>query len=383
MRHPSTAALAALLLLGAGSALAQPARVTPEVSDVATLPPPNSHRLWLQDMFTDASTQVIDADTGALKATIATSSLSSLAAGPGQRTIYVAESLWTHGNRGQRQDMITVYNGRTLKLEEEIPLPSRALVASGAALFTLNASGTRGYVYAMQPASSVVVVDLAAGKVLRTVDIPGCARAIPWGEDGFSSLCGDGSLATVVTSGAPSLTRTTPFFDAEHDPVFEESPADPATSRAWFVTYSGVVHAAVLGATPKLDAAWSLQEAAGLSRAGLANGDLAWRPGGSMPMALHAASGRMFVLMHTGEHWTHKKAGQELWVVDLGARRVLRRVPLEDPSRSIAVSQGEHPLVYVVNEKGDVAIRDGDDPRLKTLRLVEDAGHVMPIAPAM
>jgi methylamine dehydrogenase heavy chain len=375
------AATALLWSLGAAAQAQAPASpAMPEVSDVATLPPAGPHRLWLEDAFTGAA-QVIDGDTGALKATIPGASLSSYAAGPDQRTVYVAESIWSLGNRGQRQDMVSVYDGLTLKLQGEIPIPSRAYVASNGQLFALNHDGSRGYVYSMQPASGVVVIDLAARKVLRTVDTPGCALAFPWGADGVSALCGDGSLATVTTGEKPSLTRSQPFFDAERDPVFEQSPTDPATGRTFFVTYSGVVHPVELGPTPRFEPSWSLQAAAGLQPAGTQYGDLAWRPGGYQPMALQRSSGRLFVLMHTGEHWTHKKAGEELWVVDTAAHKVLRRLPLKDPSIGVAVSQDEHAQVYLVDEKGNLSIRDAGT--LEELRSVEDVGRAIPVSPTL
>jgi methylamine dehydrogenase heavy chain len=361
------------------AAAAAAAAVTPEVSDVATLPPAGPHRLWLEDPF-GGSVQVIDGDTGSVLATIAGASLSSYAADASQRTVYVAESIWSKGNRGVRQDMVTVYDGASLKPQAEIPLPSRAYVANTPALFALSPGGARAYVYNMQPASSMVVVDLAGRRVLRTVDTPGCALAFVWGDDGFSSLCGDGSLATVTTGGAkPTLTRSAPFFDAERDPVFEQSPSDSATGQSLFVTYSGMIHPVRLGMTPRFAAPWSLQEAGGLAAASLADGSLAWRPGGHTPMALHRSTGKLYVLMHPGEPWSQQKAGTELWVVDTQLRKVVRRMELQSPAEAVAISQDAQPLLYLIDEKHGLSIRDAGT--LNELRSVEDVGRVIPYAP--
>jgi len=385
----SLVGLAALAL--AGSALAQPAQpakppaapasVAPETSDVATLPPAGPHRLWLENLF-DGSVQIIDGDTGDLQATVQGASLSSYAASPGERAIYVAESIWSLGNRGQRQDMITVYDGTTLGLQSEIPLPSRAFIVPTPQTFALSADGARAYVYSMQPASSVVVVDLPGRKVLRTVDTPGCALSFPFGADSFASLCGDGSLATVTTGGAkPTLVRSAPFFDAERDPVFEQSPTDSAAGHSFFITYSGVVHPVRLGPKPEFEAPWSLQQAAGLAPASLENGALAWRPGGRSPVALHRATGTLYVLMHAGEHWSQGKPGTELWVVDTHLRKVVRRMELDGPVTGVAVSQDAHPLVYLLDEKQTLSIRGADT--LEELRKIEDVDAVIPFAPAM
>jgi methylamine dehydrogenase heavy chain len=355
------------------------ASTTPEVSDVATLPPAGPHRVWLEEPFS-GSVQIIDGDTGVLQATIPAASLSSYAADTGQKTVYVAESIWSKGNRGTRQDMVTVYDGLTLKLQTEIPLPSRAYIVNSPALFALSPDGGRAYVYSMQPAASMVVIDTAQRKVLKTVDTPGCALAFVWGPDGFSSLCGDGSLATVATGGArPTLTRSAPFFDAEHDPVFEESPEDSASGHALFVTYSGIVHPVTLGPKPVFDTPWSLQAVAGLGPASIADGALAWRPGGRTPMAFHHASGKLYILMHAGEHWTAGKPGTELWVVDTMARKVLRRMDLQGAFNSVAVSQDDHPLVYLIDEKQTLSIRDAGT--LAELHSVDDVGRVIPYVP--
>ncbi len=366
----------------AGPASVQPAPpAMPEVSDVATLPPAGPHRLWLINGFGGGGATVLDGDTGKTLATINGAEESSYAADKDQRMVYVAESIWSRGNRGQRQDILTVYDGLSLKLQAEIPLPSRAYVAAGHALFALSPDGARGYVYAMQPATSVVVVDLAGRKVVRTVDTPGCALIFPWGAEGFASLCGDGSLATVTTGAKPALTRSQPFFDAEHDPVFETSPADAAGGPSLFVTYSGMVHPVVLGPTPKFAPAWSLQVAAGLPPASLETGSLAWRPGGRAPMDLHKASGRLYVLMHPGEPWTHGKAGIELWIVDTKTQKVLRRIELETPVRAVAVSQDAHPLLYLEDVKNGLSIRDADTFEEKKAVDFGDFGGATPMVP--
>ena len=284
-------------------------------------------------------------------------------------------------NRGARQDLLDVYDGTTLKLLSEITLPGRIYMAPLSPNFVVTASGTRAYVYNMQPASSVVVVDLKSRKVMKTIDTPGCALVYASADDNFSSLCGNGSLATLSNlQSAPSLVRSEPFFDAQNDPVFEESPNDAATGNALFVTYSGVVHPVKLGVTPAFANAWSLTESAGLGRASLNTGDLAWRPGGDLPVAVHRATRRMFVLMHAGETWSHKKPGTELWVVDIASRQTIRRMELETPVSAVSVSQDSKPLLYLIDTKQTLRILDA--ATLKELRTVENVRNVVPYVPA-
>ena len=351
-----------------------------EISDTANLPPVSPHRLWLIELYS-GQMQIIDGDTGDTLGSMYSASLSNFASGPAHSNVYVAETVWSKGNRGARQDLLAVYDGTTLKLLSEITLPGRIYMAPLSPNFVVTASGTRAYVYNMQPASSVVVVDLKTRKVLKTVDTPGCALVYAAADDSFSSLCGNGSLATVGNlMHAPLLVRSEPFFDAQNDPVFEESPNDSATGNTLFVTYSGVVHPVILGVTPTFSDAWSLTESAGLIRASLDTGELAWRPGGDLPVAVHKATGRMFVLMHAGETWSHKKPGTELWVVDITSHQTIRRMELETPVSAVSVSQDNKPLLYLIDTKQTLRILDA--ATLKELRTVENVRNVVPYVPA-
>lgn len=309
--------------------------------------------MLLLDAFGGGEARLLDGDSGKLLGGVSAASLSNISVGPGQRQIFVAESIWTKGNRGDRQDMVTVYDGRTLNLTAEIPLPGRVFMGSRSQNFAITPSGQRGYVYNMDPSSSVVVVDLAARKTSQTVDTPGCALVFPFGEAGFSSLCGDGTLATVILGpGAPALTRTKPFFDAERDPVFENSPTDAATGRTIFVTYTGLVHDVRLGATPQFAKPWSIQAAAGFAPPSPDDRELAWRPGGNQALTLHRATNRLFVLMHPGGHWSHKEPGQEVWILDLAKQTLIKRYKLEKPVSNILITQDANPLLFGVDKTG-------------------------------
>jgi methylamine dehydrogenase heavy chain len=368
-------ALGALLGL-AGAAAAQPAEPPPpleaETSDVALLPDPAPHRVMLLDVFGGGEARILDGDSGKILGGVSAASLSNLAVAPGQKQIYVAESIWTKGNRGDRQDMVSVYDGKTLNLTGEIAIPGRVFMGPRMQNFALSAGAGRGYVYNMTPGSSVVVVDLKAAKVERTVELPGCALVFPFGDDGFASLCGDGSLATVTLgAGGPALTRSKPFFDAEADPVFENSPTDRASGLTLFVTYTGRVHPVRLGATPAFEAAWSLLEAAGFPAPSTSDRELAWRPGGEQALTYHRASGRLYVLMHPGGHWTHKDAGTEVWCFDVAKHALLKRYKLDKPLDAITVTQDAEPVLFGVDKENVLYVLKPDSGEVvKTVKRV-------------
>jgi methylamine dehydrogenase heavy chain len=362
---------AAALALGlTGGAARAAAPLEPEVSDVATLKPNGPHRFFTA-VWGGSSFVIFDGDSGKMEGNIPAGYVPNLAIAPDNSQFYVSETYWTHGARGKREDLVTIYDAKTLNVVKEINLPGRALVAK-VQNFDLSASGNRAYVYIMHPAASVVWVDLKKQAVGGTVEIPGCALVFPWGDQGFSSLCGDGSLATVAVpeSGPATVTHTKSFFDANKDPIFENGFVDRATGKAIFISYSGLVYEAKLGADTVVEKPWSIEQAAGYAVAGTGAQELAWRPGGGQLAAYHKASGRLFVLMHTGNYWTHKQGGTEIWVLDTKAHKLLARFPLrpaptsgegDDPVpyySDIGVSQDEKPVLYLVHPEGDNLVLD-------------------------
>ena len=240
----------------------------------------------------------------------------------------------------------------------------------------------------MKQASSAVWLDLKKQAIGGNVELPGCALIFPWGVAGFASLCGDGSLALVNfgSAAAPEVTHTKPFFDADNDPIYENSFVDRNSGKALFLSYSGLVYQAKLGTDATIEKPWSIQQAAGFAKAGTGVQELAWRPGGDQPAALHKASGRLFVLMHMGTYWTHKQGGTEVWVLDTNTKTLVKRIPLQPIPTSglagdhppyyaaIGVSQdSEKPLIYLISDEGggDVVM---DAATGEILRKVEFAG---------
>src|SRR5690606_15447562 len=95
--------------------------------------------------------------------------------------IYVSETYYSHGNRGTRSDIVSVYDGRTLKLEQEIPLPGRLHVNTKTSVFGIGEGARYAYVYDMIPTSAAHVVDLVEGRVVTTISLSGCAAVFPVG----------------------------------------------------------------------------------------------------------------------------------------------------------------------------------------------------------
>jgi hypothetical protein len=138
----------------------------------------------------------------------------------------------------------------------------------------------------------------------------------------FAMLCADGSLLLVTLDerGAEaSRFRSSAFFDAEKDPLIEK-PARLGASW-FFVSFDGHVHEVDLsGETPRFAEPWSLFDAE--------EREQAWRFGGTQPLALHEATGRLYALVHQGGPDGHKEAGSSVAVFDVRKRERVQTIAI-------------------------------------------------------
>lgn len=347
-RWPTIGLAAVSLQLATAGAAQVPPPLHGEESEIATLPAPEARWVFASSQWGDPGTRIFDGTSGRMVGTVHHGNLASFAIDPLGKYYYIAETIWTRGNRGTRQDMITVYDSHTLKLVREIKLPGRLLVGFRTAVFSISGDGRQAYVYNMDPASSVVVVDLAKGSVATNVELPGCGLSVALPGKRFMSLCSDGTVGVTSTAGTKGVTSySEPFFSAELDPIYDSSDVDPVTGQATFLTYSGMLRTADLSTGINLSEPWSLQEAAGLPKGSAAPLLVNWFPGGRQPIAVHYASKRAFVLMHKGEYWSQKEAGEEIWVLDLATRKLLARHEAAKGAISLAISQDAEPVLFV------------------------------------
>jgi methylamine dehydrogenase heavy chain len=131
-----------------------------------------------------------------------------------------------------------------------------------------------------------------------------------------------------------------------------------------------------LGTEPKIGAPWSIQEAAHMRKAAYTPMDVNWMPGGRQPIAVHFASGRIYVLMHKGEYWSEYEAAEEIWVLDANTHRLIVRHALPDSLQgkllNIAVSQDANPQLYASDGAGNTFVLDGAS--LEKIRSMDNSG---------
>lgn len=311
---------------------------------VRNLPVATPYRLYLNDAafphIIDGKLLVIDGASLKLEGMVGTAYVAHTALSPDRSEIYVATTYYARLNRGERTDQIDVYDALTLKLKTEIAVPSkRALALAYKGLIRTSANGRFIFVQNATPASSVSIVDRSAGKFVTEVATPGCwAIYTPASvSDRFSSLCGDGTMLTVVLDDKGNVAgrkKSAAFFDPDDDALFVSG--EKIGDRYYFASFKGHLQPVDIGGDVALAAPrWSLVPAAD------AKGR--WRPGGYQLMAVHEQSGTLYVGMHRkGAEGSHKNPADEIWAYDLASGKRIARSPAAGTT-TLAVTQGAAP----------------------------------------
>jgi len=332
------------------------AQLATEALTVAKLPAPDEHRLYVSDItiqhIVDNRLHVLDGASGRYLGQFATGYAGQSALSRDRKELYVTTSYYARLARGERSDVVEIHDPTTLDLVAEIAIPPRraqALPYEG--LVRSSVDGRWLFVQNVTPATSITVVDLKARKFAAEIPNPGCWAIIPseTAADRFATICGDGTLQTMILAADGSLassTRSERFFDADVDPVFVQSqhlgdlrgPAD----RHVLVSFLGKVHVADLSQpTARIGPAWSL--------VGAADAAQGWRPGGYQLFAVHRLQQRMYIGMHKGgAEGSHKNPAEEIWVVDLRTRERVARLP-GHMAVALVVSQTPAPTLYALD----------------------------------
>jgi methylamine dehydrogenase heavy chain len=376
MQRAAAVALACVVV--APCAVARAELPVEGVGRVETLAVPHDpHWVWVGDLIQRRSA-LVDVDDGRL--------LGMLDAGfglpeplfPRGPEIYMVETHYSRGTRGQRSDVLTIYDAAQLAPLGEVLLPpKRAISVVPVGHAGLSDDDRFAAVFNLTPATSLSIVDLRLRRFAGEIETPGCSLVYPVGARRFASLCMDGALLVVRvddTGREVSKWRSLPFFDPEADPVTEK--AVRVGARWIFVSYEGFVHAVdFAGDEPVFEEPWSL-----LDEADRADG---WRIGGFQHLAVHERTGRLYSLMHQGGPDTHKQSGTEVWVYELATHRRVQRIALQhlgftylgypidpgDASWAWIFHWAMNRLMRAVPDLGidAIAVTQDDQPRLLTV----------------
>ena len=323
-------------------------------------------RIYIADIainhISDGKLHVVDADTGNYLGVIGTGFTGQFILSNDKREIIVATGYLSRGQRGDRADVIEVWDADTLTFKYEIPISEkRAMALNYEGLLRLSADGRWLFVQNATPATSVTVVDMQAKKDLGEISMPGCWAIYPAKSNSkrFASLCGEGNVTTVTIDDSgkeASRTASGKFFDPDGDAWFMQGEQDG--DRYHFVSFKGnVATVNVGGDTATLEGTWPL----------VAKGDhkKAWRPGGYQPLAVHSGTNRLYVAMHSGGvEGSHKNPANEIWVFDTQSKKRLARLP-GNSATALETSADGKKLYAIDPLKASIVVWDKIAPKAK------------------
>lgn len=340
--------------------MAQEAEFVPETFSVkeAIEPGPNIF-VGKQEWGGASSIEVYSADDLTNKGNMTAGAIIQLLVAPDGKTAYAQSTFMKRYTYGPIEQVLNVYDVNTLSITKEILLPGKAaMVAAYEPLLAQSADGKFVYVQNATPATSVTVVDVAAGSAVQEVATPGCWGIYPSLEGhSFSSICGDGTFASFdvgADGAAAEKTISAKIFDADTDPIFVAS--DRIGTDLAFISYHGNVYllSDATGTITQTDK-FSITE-------GQAEG---WAPGGYNLLTYNDANGVLFVTMHAEAYdGSHKNASEEIWAYDVKARKALYQSAAHGLI-SIKVTDGEVPVLFGLNEEESTVVRYAVDPEAR------------------
>jgi len=358
------AALVALSLAASWSAAQEPAIPDPIEPEHVTVeseiaPGPNVFVVSPGRAGAGAVT-ILSVDDLDYKGNFATGMGTQLFIDPGAKIGYVASAFPERITYGPLKAYLQKFDVATLKTTQEVAVPPHmAQTMAQQPALAVSRDGKWAFLQNATPATSVTVVNLNTGEVASEIPNPGC-----WGiylaarGSKFSSLCGDGSMLTATLDSDGKLESqgyTASVFDVEAEPLFVHSAR--VDGNLVFSTFNGkFVIVSDSGRTAKVVDSWSYTDGI--------DGD--WAPGGYQILAYNEPNDVMFVTMHSeATNGSHKNGSQELWAIDMQAKRVLYRSFAEHLTHIAVTADADAPVLFgVAGENGSIS-RYEIDPTAK------------------
>ncbi|MEN9627769.1 MAG: hypothetical protein RJA10_996, partial [Pseudomonadota bacterium] len=278
----------------------------------------------------------------------------------------------SRGGRGERTDVLEVWDTQTLAFKHEVILPPRrAQTLNYRGLVSVTGNGRFLLVQNATPATSITVVDLAERKVAGEIQTPGCWGTMP-AEAGarFAMLCGDGKLATVTLNEQGQVVDrqlSDKLFDADQDAWF--ATPERVGDRFFFLSFKGLLTEVDLSGPVA-------RQGAQRSIVGVADRKLNWRPGGYQAFAVHPSGRWAVVSMHDqGREGSHKAPAKQLWVLDLESGKRVARLPGQGTA-SLTFSKSGQRLQALDGVTSSLRVWDWRaGGKLKTVSTIKPAGQ--------
>ena len=368
-RGASVAAVAGALLAGAAwGQQFQPEQVS--VAPAITA----KNRVYVLDIainhIADGKLHIVDGDSLRYLGLIGTGFTGQTILSPDGKEIIVATGYLSRGQRGERADIVEVWDADTLQFKYEIPIPDkRAMALNYEGLLRLSSTGRWLFVQNATPATSVTLVDMQAKQALDDISMPGCFGIYPsqTNPNRFASLCGDGTIATVTlddSGNVASRDTTQKVFDPDSDAWFHLRRA--SRRHLLLCELQGQPHC---GRRVRRHCESDRHLAAGHG----ADAKKKWRPGGYQPLAIQG--NRIYVAVHpNGAEGSHKNPAAEIWAFDLTTKKRVARMKGHNAIALEASADGSK--LYAIDPvKLALVVYDnlGAKPKIRSLQVGETA----------
>lgn len=338
-----------VLVLATSIGVAVSQDFVPEKANTATLPD-NNGREWFWAYGTRAPSQndgqaYLYDERGRQLGQLSTGFwFNSLFNAKKRNEIVTVETYFSRGVRGERTDLVSLYDTNNLSFKKEVVIPPKRMNGvKNNGLLTLTDDERFALVVNYTPAQSVSIVDLDLGVFVEEVETPGCSVLYGAGARDFYSICGNGGFMQIKLGEDGRVikrVRSKPLFDSVDD--FLTIAASRIGNIWYFVSRQNNVYAIRMeGDTIELVDRWSLLTED--------ERDDNWSIAGMDHTGAHEASGRLYVLMHEGEPHQFEEPGTHVWVYDTTTGEKIEKIELEEMAMSIKVSQAGEPRLYTLN----------------------------------
>ncbi|MFT8422970.1 MAG: amine dehydrogenase large subunit [Gluconacetobacter sp.] len=348
--------LAGLALLPVG-AWADDAAFVPEVVSVKERMSPGPNVFVNQMDMATSTIYIFSTKDLTLKGNVSGGSWGLATLSRDGNTAYMASGFLSRVAYGTGEDVLQIFDVPTNTVKKEIILPYKLTqYTPDAAQLRLSADEKFIYIQNATPATSVTVVDLEKGKVVKEIPSPGCYGIYPMESGyGYSAICSDGSFATFKLSpDGQSFTsqKSEKIFDVDEDPIFLASAR--VDSDLVFLSYNGNLYRVsdASGVIRKVDVIAATKGVPG-----------SWGASGYGVMSYDSETGIMFMAMSSNRHeGTHHHGATEIWAYDMKKKKIVSRSPVKDIS-TIGVVKGEQTNLFGLDIKKNIIVKYDINPK--------------------
>jgi len=346
MRVINTTLLCLAFAIPVANAQIQPQTVQPS----ETMDDPGEN--WFMAMAGNAS-YIFDANTGDMHGLVSMASQSpGVRPSMARREFYSPASFYSRGSYGDRTDVLVVHDFENLSPVAEIEIPKKITLLSYRAYTGMMSDGRHFGINNLTPAQSITIVDVQDREFVGEVSTPGCSLVLPVEDNGFLSICGDGTLMLIrldANGRETNRVRSEKFFELTEDPIYDRP---QRTNDGWFLFTNGGkgFNVTTSGNTIDISRAFDIVSEE--------DADENWWPGGNELATLHRDMGLLYVTMHQGERYSHFEPGTEVWVFSMARGHRIARIEFEVPVNQLLVTQEAHPKLIVGDKEGDTHIYD-------------------------